>query len=180
MKTRLASTLAVPQLAVTRNFRSIAVLTSGGDAPGMNAAIRAVVRAPGRQHSFSLLNGGQIIDADLVRDDPEEVDIALLERRSVLDGVCDVDDNGELALAARNRRAQRRKQLAGVLGQHRGAEMEHREIGIVDKVDAAVRAQVAERLAPVETAPNEILRRLGGDDEIRVAGPVLSQSKCLD
>ena len=44
MKTRLASTLAVPQLAVTRNFRSIAVLTSGGDAPGMNAAIRAVTR----------------------------------------------------------------------------------------------------------------------------------------
>ena len=53
-------------------------------------------------------------------------------------------------------------------------------MSIVDKVDAAVRAQVAERLAPVETAPNEILRRLGGDDEIRVAGPVLSQSKCLD
>ena len=26
-------------------IRSIAVLTSGGDAPGMNAAIRAVVRA---------------------------------------------------------------------------------------------------------------------------------------
>ncbi len=26
-------------------FKSLAVLTSGGDAPGMNAAIRAVVRA---------------------------------------------------------------------------------------------------------------------------------------
>ena len=28
-----------------RQMRRIAVLTSGGDAPGMNAAIRAVVRA---------------------------------------------------------------------------------------------------------------------------------------
>ena len=27
------------------NVKTIAVLTSGGDAPGMNAAIRAVVRA---------------------------------------------------------------------------------------------------------------------------------------
>jgi len=27
------------------NIKNIAVLTSGGDAPGMNAAIRAVVRA---------------------------------------------------------------------------------------------------------------------------------------
>ena len=26
-----------------KNFRKIAVLTSGGDAPGMNAAVRAVV-----------------------------------------------------------------------------------------------------------------------------------------
>lgn len=36
--------LLVPKLAVTKPLKSIAVLTSGGDAPGMNAAIRAVVR----------------------------------------------------------------------------------------------------------------------------------------
>jgi len=44
MKTRHDSSLSVPQLPVNRNFRTIAVLTSGGDAPGMNAAIRAVTR----------------------------------------------------------------------------------------------------------------------------------------
>ena len=30
---------------MTKKIRKIGVLTSGGDAPGMNAAIRAVVRA---------------------------------------------------------------------------------------------------------------------------------------
>lgn len=36
--------LIVPQLKIQRKLRAIGVLTSGGDAPGMNAAIRAVVR----------------------------------------------------------------------------------------------------------------------------------------
>ncbi len=36
--------LRIPNLPVRKKYRSIAVLTSGGDAPGMNAAIRAVVR----------------------------------------------------------------------------------------------------------------------------------------
>lgn len=36
--------LSLPKLQVTREHRAIAVLTSGGDAPGMNAAIRSVVR----------------------------------------------------------------------------------------------------------------------------------------
>jgi 6-phosphofructokinase 1 len=36
--------LNIPHLSETRKLRSVAVLTSGGDAPGMNAAIRAVVR----------------------------------------------------------------------------------------------------------------------------------------
>ncbi|HCQ14628.1 MAG TPA: 6-phosphofructokinase, partial [Cryomorphaceae bacterium] len=30
---------------MTKSIKTIGVLTSGGDAPGMNAAIRAVVRA---------------------------------------------------------------------------------------------------------------------------------------
>ena len=34
----------IPKIPVRKKYRSIAVLTSGGDAPGMNAAIRAVVR----------------------------------------------------------------------------------------------------------------------------------------
>jgi 6-phosphofructokinase 1 len=35
-------------------LRSIGVLTSGGDAPGMNAAVRAVVRA-GIYHGYRML-----------------------------------------------------------------------------------------------------------------------------
>jgi 6-phosphofructokinase 1 len=45
--------LNVPVLPETRKLQSIAVLTSGGDAPGMNAAIRAVVR-------FSLARGVRV------------------------------------------------------------------------------------------------------------------------
>ncbi|HEY2775337.1 MAG TPA: hypothetical protein VGK20_14920 [Candidatus Binatia bacterium] len=37
-----------------------------------NGNVRAVVRKPGRQHSFTLLEGGQIIDADLVRKNPAD------------------------------------------------------------------------------------------------------------
>jgi 6-phosphofructokinase 1 len=36
--------LTIPEIAPQKKLSSIAVLTSGGDAPGMNAAIRAVVR----------------------------------------------------------------------------------------------------------------------------------------
>jgi 6-phosphofructokinase 1 len=36
--------LTIPNLRMKKKYNSIAVLTSGGDAPGMNAAIRAVVR----------------------------------------------------------------------------------------------------------------------------------------
>jgi 6-phosphofructokinase 1 len=36
--------LKVPQISIGTSMKAIAVLTSGGDAPGMNAAIRAVVR----------------------------------------------------------------------------------------------------------------------------------------
>jgi hypothetical protein len=43
-----------------------------GDYMIRNGNIRAVVRAPGRQHSFTLLHGGQIIDADLVRANPAD------------------------------------------------------------------------------------------------------------
>lgn len=45
--------LSFPRLAITKQHRAIAVLTSGGDAPGMNAAIRAVVR-------YGLANGCQV------------------------------------------------------------------------------------------------------------------------
>ncbi len=56
----------------TRQFKKIGVLTSGGDAPGMNAAIRAVVRTAlgnglavmGIQRGFHGLWKGEIADLD--------------------------------------------------------------------------------------------------------------------
>lgn len=42
--------LRIPELPKKKKMKSIAVLTSGGDAPGMNAAVRAVVR-------YSIANG---------------------------------------------------------------------------------------------------------------------------
>lgn len=60
--------LMIPHVPQTEKIRSLAVLTSGGDAPGMNAAIRSVVRyaissglsAYGVQRGFSGLIEGQI------------------------------------------------------------------------------------------------------------------------
>lgn len=45
--------LTIPQIQIPKKARTIAVLTSGGDAPGMNAAIRAVVR-------FGLAHGCEV------------------------------------------------------------------------------------------------------------------------
>jgi 6-phosphofructokinase 1 len=61
--------LEIPQLPNQNKVKSIAVLTSGGDAPGMNAAIRAVVRyglanglrVYGVQKGYSGLLEGQIV-----------------------------------------------------------------------------------------------------------------------
>lgn len=43
-----------------------------GDYMIRNGNVRAVIRKPSREHAFMLLNGGQIMDADLVRNDPSE------------------------------------------------------------------------------------------------------------
>jgi uncharacterized protein (DUF2336 family) len=50
---------------------------------------------------------------------------------------------------------------------------------LVKEIESKARAELAVRLAPVENAPLEILRRLARDDDISVAGPVLSQSPRL-
>ena len=48
------------------------------------------------------------------------------------------------------------------------------------EIEVTVRAMLAEHLAPLAKAPPNITRLLARDDDIRVAGPVLSQSDCLD
>lgn len=57
-----------PQLGSEKNLSRIAVLTSGGDAPGMNAAIRALVRAGSEEgiEVFGVYRGySGLIDGDI-------------------------------------------------------------------------------------------------------------------
>ena len=58
---------------MAKEIKTIGVLTSGGDAPGMNAAVRAVVRTAiskgfkvmGIQRGFSGLLNGEIMEMNL-------------------------------------------------------------------------------------------------------------------
>jgi uncharacterized protein (DUF2336 family) len=44
---------------------------------------------------------------------------------------------------------------------------------LIAEIETKARAELANRLAPVENAPIKVLRTLAGDDDITVAGPVL-------
>jgi 6-phosphofructokinase 1 len=65
-----SGTIKVPVVTGGRKMKTIAILTSGGDAPGMNAAIRAVVRmgldkglrVMGVQRGYSGLINGEIFE----------------------------------------------------------------------------------------------------------------------
>jgi uncharacterized protein (DUF2336 family) len=50
---------------------------------------------------------------------------------------------------------------------------------LIARVETKARAELATRLAPVDHAPGEVIRKLAFDDEITVAGPVLTQSTRL-
>lgn len=50
---------------------------------------------------------------------------------------------------------------------------------LVRRIEGRALAELSERLAPVENAPMEVIRRLAHDDEIAIAAPVLSQSQRL-
>jgi uncharacterized protein (DUF2336 family) len=50
---------------------------------------------------------------------------------------------------------------------------------LVVEIEAKARAEMARALAPVENAPGELMRQLANDDDIEVAGPVISQSPRL-
>jgi uncharacterized protein (DUF2336 family) len=50
---------------------------------------------------------------------------------------------------------------------------------IVEKADTRSRAELSQRLAPIANAPAEVVRRLAGDPDITVAGPVLERSPRL-
>ena len=50
---------------------------------------------------------------------------------------------------------------------------------LISRVETKARAELAERLAPIDQAPHEAIRRLAHDDQIAVAGPILTQSTRL-
>ena len=51
---------------------------------------------------------------------------------------------------------------------------------LIDHIETSAKTLLANRLAPVDTAPPLTIRALAFDDTIEVAGPVLSQSNRLD
>jgi uncharacterized protein (DUF2336 family) len=51
---------------------------------------------------------------------------------------------------------------------------------LADEIEVAARAELAGRLARLERAPANIIRKLAFDDAIEVAGPVLRESEQLD
>jgi Uncharacterised protein conserved in bacteria (DUF2336) len=51
---------------------------------------------------------------------------------------------------------------------------------LAEEIEVVARAQLAKRLAHTDNAPKSIVRKLGFDDSIDVAGPVLQHSERLD
>src|SRR5262249_38831425 len=47
---------------------------------------------------------------------------------------------------------------------------------LIKRIESKAVAELSARLAPVDNAPIEVIRTLARDDEISVAGPILTQS----
>jgi uncharacterized protein (DUF2336 family) len=52
-------------------------------------------------------------------------------------------------------------------------------VRLVDHVESRARVELSWDLAPISNAPNNVIRRLAADDDIKVAGPVLAKSPRL-
>jgi len=52
-------------------------------------------------------------------------------------------------------------------------------VHLIRRMETKALVQLSTRLAPIDNAPNEVIRRLARDNEIAVAGPVLTQSNRL-
>ena len=74
------------------------------------------------------------------------------------------------------------------LFQHSAPDYSEDQVAIFDDVigrlahniETQARSELANRLAPIANAPTNVIRSLAADDDIAVAGPVLSQSVRLD
>ena len=97
-------------------MRQIAVLTSGGDAPGMNAAIRAVVRT-GLEYGWEVF-GVRRGYAGLIAGDfePERAPPPLLRRLAGLMGVADFEAAQSMVKAMQTAARADFVQLVGPLG----------------------------------------------------------------
>jgi uncharacterized protein (DUF2336 family) len=51
---------------------------------------------------------------------------------------------------------------------------------LIEEIETKALAELARRIAPVENAPERVMRTLSENDDIAVAGPVLKQAKQLD
>ncbi|HZS63581.1 MAG TPA: DUF2336 domain-containing protein [Xanthobacteraceae bacterium] len=51
---------------------------------------------------------------------------------------------------------------------------------LIAEIETKARAELSAKLAPVENAPARTVQKLAQDDDITVAGPVLTRSNCLD
>src|SRR5690242_12888211 len=52
--------------------------------------------------------------------------------------------------------------------------------GLVPRTELSIRADIAERLAPVANAPRNLVGQLAREDEIMIAGPLLRRSRVID
>ena len=50
---------------------------------------------------------------------------------------------------------------------------------LIQRIETKALVELSSRLAPIDTAPIDVIRRLARDEEIAVAGPVLTQSPRL-
>jgi uncharacterized protein (DUF2336 family) len=51
---------------------------------------------------------------------------------------------------------------------------------LIEQIETKARAELANRLAPVDNAPSQVIRTLANDDDIAVAGPVLKLAPRLE
>jgi uncharacterized protein (DUF2336 family) len=51
---------------------------------------------------------------------------------------------------------------------------------LIAEIETKARAELSQQLAPVDNAPTKVVRKLAQDDDITVAGPLLSLSRQLD
>jgi uncharacterized protein (DUF2336 family) len=97
----------------------------------------------------------------------------------------------ELEESVRNGSPERRtatlRHVTDLLFLHDGKSLSEEQIELFDevlclliaRVESRARAELSQRLAPLDWAPSQVIQQLAGDDEIAVAGSVLAASSRL-